>query len=63
MEYGEEDRLVPRAQYNYSTARPVVLAIVEPGEGAKETAEADYVAGEIEALLSRGATYSSTRIS
>ncbi len=56
MEYGEEDRLVPRAQYNYSTARPVVLAIVEPREGAKETAEADYVAGEIEALLSRGAT-------
>ena len=56
MTYGPEDMLIPKAEYRYGTARPVVLALVDPPPEEKETAEADYIAGEIEALLRRGAT-------
>ncbi len=56
MDYGEEDRLLPQAQYDYSRPRPVVLALVDPPAEERETAEADYIAGEIEALLAAGAT-------
>ncbi len=56
MNYKEEDRLAARARYDYSVTRPVVFALVDPGEEDRETAEAEYIAGEIEALLARGAT-------
>ena len=54
MEYGEEDRLIPRADYSGDASCPVVLALVDPAEGEKETAEAEYIAREIETLLARG---------
>ena len=56
MDYMEEDKLVAKAQYDYSVTRPVVFSIVDPGEEERETAEAEYIAREIEALLARGAT-------
>ena len=55
MDYREEDRLIAKAPYDYSVEKPVVFALVDPGEEERETAEAEYIAGEIEALLARGA--------
>lgn len=54
MDYREEDRLIPKAVYSEGAPCPVVLALVDPTLTERETAEAEYIAGEIEALLARG---------
>lgn len=54
MDYLEEDRLIPKAVYSEGAPCPVVFALVDPTLDKRETAEAEYIAGEIEALLARG---------
>ena len=58
MYYREEDALVPAARYDETLSRPVTFAVIDPEEGAGEAAalEAEYIAGEVEALLSGGFT-------
>ncbi len=56
MLYGEEDRLISQAKYDYSRPRPVVLALLDQTPEERETGEAEYIAGEIESLLAGGAT-------
>jgi ATP-dependent helicase/nuclease subunit A len=54
MYYREEDALISAASFDYTISRPVTLAVVDPEEPGVEAAslEAEYIAGEVETLLS-----------
>lgn len=51
MDYGEEDALVARADYDDPSVIPVTLALVDGAGDQGNQAEADYVAAEIRRLL------------
>lgn len=53
MDYGPEDRLTARADYDYGSVLPVELALLDPPAGTELT-EAQYVAAEVRRLMDGG---------